>query len=101
MTLTAEDVWQVLTSVKDPEIPVVSVVEMGIIRAVDVTAVGDARDRPSRVRIGVAFAQDVGDAEHCRVGRIVEVGFGEGGEHGADRPDVWRHSAHRVSDTAA
>ncbi len=40
MTLTAKDVWQVLTSVKDPEIPIVSVVEMGIIRAVDVTAEG-------------------------------------------------------------
>ncbi len=33
-SLTAERVWQVLAEVKDPEIPVVSVVEMGIIRAV-------------------------------------------------------------------
>lgn len=35
-TLTAEDVWQALQDVKDPEIPVVSVVELGIVRDVDV-----------------------------------------------------------------
>jgi ring-1,2-phenylacetyl-CoA epoxidase subunit PaaD len=35
MTITAGDVWRALQEVKDPEIPVVSVVEMGIIRAVD------------------------------------------------------------------
>ena len=33
--VTEEKVWQVLETVKDPEIPVVSVVEMGIIRAVE------------------------------------------------------------------
>jgi ring-1,2-phenylacetyl-CoA epoxidase subunit PaaD len=31
-------VWEALTAVKDPEIPVVSVVEMGIVREVDVEA---------------------------------------------------------------
>ena len=36
MTITSNDVWAVLQEVMDPEIPVVSVVEMGIIRAVDV-----------------------------------------------------------------
>jgi len=35
-----EQVWQALEAVKDPEIPVVSVVEMGIIR--DVVVTGDA-----------------------------------------------------------
>ena len=35
-TLTAEQVWQALEEVKDPELPVVSVVEMGIVRAVSV-----------------------------------------------------------------
>jgi ring-1,2-phenylacetyl-CoA epoxidase subunit PaaD len=39
-TPTAEAVWCALESVKDPEIPVVSVVEMGIIRAVEVTPEG-------------------------------------------------------------
>lgn len=38
--ITAEDVWRALEAVKDPEIPVVSVVEMGIIRAVEVTPAG-------------------------------------------------------------
>ncbi|MDT8304994.1 MAG: 1,2-phenylacetyl-CoA epoxidase subunit PaaD [Anaerolineae bacterium] len=37
--LTEITVWQALESVKDPEIPVVSVVEMGIVR--DVTVDGD------------------------------------------------------------
>lgn len=37
--LTETAVWQALESVKDPEIPVVSVVEMGIVR--DVTVDGD------------------------------------------------------------
>ena len=32
--LTAETIWQILETVKDPEIPVVSVVEMGIVRDV-------------------------------------------------------------------
>ncbi|MGE5223524.1 MAG: 1,2-phenylacetyl-CoA epoxidase subunit PaaD [Omnitrophica WOR_2 bacterium] len=36
MSLTPEQVWQILDEVKDPEIPVVSVVEMGIIRQVEV-----------------------------------------------------------------
>lgn len=40
MTLTVEDVWQALAAVMDPEIPVVSVVDMGIIRAVDVAPDG-------------------------------------------------------------
>lgn len=34
--LTLEQVWQVLEQVKDPEIPVVSVVELGILREVHV-----------------------------------------------------------------
>jgi ring-1,2-phenylacetyl-CoA epoxidase subunit PaaD len=38
--IVAEDVWRALETVKDPEIPVVSVVEMGIIRDVDVTPAG-------------------------------------------------------------
>ena len=38
--VTAEQVWQALEEVKDPEIPVVSLVEMGIIREVRVE--GDA-----------------------------------------------------------
>jgi ring-1,2-phenylacetyl-CoA epoxidase subunit PaaD len=33
-TLTAGRIWQILEEVKDPEIPVVSVVEMGMIRSV-------------------------------------------------------------------
>lgn len=34
-TLTESDIWAVLESVKDPEIPVLSVVDMGIITAVN------------------------------------------------------------------
>ena len=34
MSLTEAEVWQVLQGVADPEIPVISLVEMGIIRAV-------------------------------------------------------------------
>jgi len=33
---TAQDIWSALEDVRDPEIPVVSLVEMGIVRAVDV-----------------------------------------------------------------
>ena len=33
--ITAANIWQALTEVKDPEIPVVSLVEMGIIRQVE------------------------------------------------------------------
>jgi ring-1,2-phenylacetyl-CoA epoxidase subunit PaaD len=40
MTIEEADIWQALEAVKDPEIPVVSVIEMGIIRAVDVSAGG-------------------------------------------------------------
>ena len=36
MSVPAEAVWQALAGVMDPELPVVSVVEMGMIRAVDV-----------------------------------------------------------------
>ncbi|MGQ0551103.1 MAG: 1,2-phenylacetyl-CoA epoxidase subunit PaaD [Armatimonadota bacterium] len=38
--ITAEAVWDALREVMDPEIPVVSVVDMGIVRAVDVRADG-------------------------------------------------------------
>jgi ring-1,2-phenylacetyl-CoA epoxidase subunit PaaD len=34
--LTAEEVWQLLDQVKDPEIPVVSVVDLGLIRSVGI-----------------------------------------------------------------
>lgn len=34
--LTSENIWEVLDEVKDPEIPVVSLVEMGIIRQVEI-----------------------------------------------------------------
>lgn len=37
---TVEEVWQALQGVKDPEIPPVSVVEMGIVREVVVSAEG-------------------------------------------------------------
>lgn len=40
MTLAEADVWRALERVMDPEIPVVSVVDMGIVREVDVTPVG-------------------------------------------------------------
>ncbi len=36
--LSSDQIWQALNEVKDPEIPVVSVVEMGIVREVNVTA---------------------------------------------------------------
>lgn len=36
-TLTLERIWQALDEVKDPEIPVVSLVEMGIVRAVEIS----------------------------------------------------------------
>lgn len=39
LSLTETEVWRALEAVKDPEIPVVSVVEMGIVR--DVTVLGD------------------------------------------------------------
>ncbi len=39
-TITADTIWQALQNVKDPEIPVVSVVEMGIVRAVSVSDEG-------------------------------------------------------------
>jgi ring-1,2-phenylacetyl-CoA epoxidase subunit PaaD len=35
--LKEEDVWQILNKIMDPEIPVVSIVEMGIVRNVDLT----------------------------------------------------------------
>ncbi len=38
MTPTVEDIWRALADVMDPEIPVVSVVDMGIIRDVAVVA---------------------------------------------------------------
>jgi len=37
--IQAEDIWQFLTEVEDPEIPVVNVIEMGIVR--DVTYAQD------------------------------------------------------------
>ncbi len=39
-TITAEAAWEALREVMDPEIPVVSVVDMGIVRDVDVRADG-------------------------------------------------------------
>lgn len=36
-TLTEADVWQLLNDVKDPEIPVVSLVELGIVREVELS----------------------------------------------------------------
>lgn len=37
-TVNSEDVWVALQNVKDPEIPVISIVEMGMITAVDLHA---------------------------------------------------------------
>jgi ring-1,2-phenylacetyl-CoA epoxidase subunit PaaD len=34
MSLSSEDIWQILETVTDPEIPVVSVVDLGLIRSV-------------------------------------------------------------------
>lgn len=38
--VTLEDIWQALDDIKDPEIPVVSLVEMGIVREVELTGNG-------------------------------------------------------------
>lgn len=35
--LTADAIWQALQDVKDPEIPVISVVELGVVRAVNLS----------------------------------------------------------------
>lgn len=48
--LTADTIWQALDEVKDPEIPVVSVVEMGIVREVSID------DNSVRVTITPTFA---------------------------------------------
>lgn len=39
-TITTEKIWQALEDVKDPEIPVVSIVEMGIVRDVELSDEG-------------------------------------------------------------
>jgi ring-1,2-phenylacetyl-CoA epoxidase subunit PaaD len=36
MTISAEQVWDALDEIPDPEIPVVSLVDLGVIRAIDV-----------------------------------------------------------------
>ncbi|HRQ46320.1 MAG TPA: phenylacetate-CoA oxygenase subunit PaaJ, partial [Rhodocyclaceae bacterium] len=41
--LTQEQAWKVLEAVPDPEIPIVSVIELGIVREVDVAADGQLR----------------------------------------------------------
>jgi ring-1,2-phenylacetyl-CoA epoxidase subunit PaaD len=41
--VTAEQVWEALAEIPDPEIPVISLVDLGVIRSVDVS--------PNRVRI--------------------------------------------------
>lgn len=38
--LNEQQVWQILESVKDPEVPVLSVLDLGIVRAVQVTDAG-------------------------------------------------------------
>ena len=40
IALTTEDIWRALEAVMDPEIPVVSVVDMGIVREVEMAADG-------------------------------------------------------------
>ena len=42
MTTTEEhkEIWEFLTEVPDPEIPVINLVELGVVRAVDVTEDG-------------------------------------------------------------
>lgn len=37
MTITEDQIWQWLEEVTDPEIPVLTVVDMGVVRAVDIT----------------------------------------------------------------
>jgi ring-1,2-phenylacetyl-CoA epoxidase subunit PaaD len=39
-TMTEDDIWRLLDEVKDPELPVVSVVEMGIVRDVELNQDG-------------------------------------------------------------
>ncbi len=39
-TLTQEAIWEALDEVKDPEIPVVSLVEMGIVRQIEISDTG-------------------------------------------------------------
>jgi ring-1,2-phenylacetyl-CoA epoxidase subunit PaaD len=38
--VTTDEVWRALEDVSDPEIPVLSVLDLGIVRAVEVTSVG-------------------------------------------------------------
>jgi ring-1,2-phenylacetyl-CoA epoxidase subunit PaaD len=49
---TTDDVWRLLADVPDPEVPVVSVVDLGIVRAVDV----DADERGVRVDITPTYS---------------------------------------------
>ncbi len=53
-TLTGEQVWNLLDEIKDPEIPVVSLIEMGMIRGVQVEAAG--RGQAVRVDLAPTFA---------------------------------------------
>lgn len=41
--LSVASIWQALDEVKDPEIPAVSVIEMGIVRDVQVSSAGEVR----------------------------------------------------------
>ena len=47
--VTAEQVWEALAEVPDPEIPVISLVDLGVVREVEV----DGRPRPRRVHAHV------------------------------------------------
>lgn len=42
MTISKDDIWQYLEDVKDPEIPVISLVELGVITSVEITEEGAA-----------------------------------------------------------
>lgn len=51
--LTAQAVWTALEDVPDPEIPVLSVVELGMVRAVEVESLSDRAATGTRVRVDI------------------------------------------------
>ena len=45
-TESEKKIWSLLASVSDPEVPVLSVIDLGIIRDVTIERTGDAHDKP-------------------------------------------------------
>jgi ring-1,2-phenylacetyl-CoA epoxidase subunit PaaD len=51
--VSEQEIWEILQEVKDPEVPVLSIIDLGIVRGVQLSPISDSEGQGVRVRVTI------------------------------------------------